>query len=253
MKRKVALEVKNLNKYFGGIKALVNANLKLYEGEIIAIVGDNGAGKSTLIKIVSGVHKKTSGEIFINEKEVKINGPLDAKKYGVETVYQDEGIIPILDSTSNLFLGREKYKSNILGKLFKVLDFRYMREETSDLLNKIGTDIKDLDSEVRNLSGGQRQTIVIGRAAYWGGKIVILDEPTNNLGVKQEKAVLNLIQKLRDDYNISIILISHNISHVFEVVDRIIVLRNGEVIGERIKSKTNKNEIISMITGVKEA
>lgn len=250
MENKIILEVKDLSKYFGGIKAVDNVDLKLYENEIIAIVGDNGAGKSTLIKTVSGVYKKTSGEIYINGEKAKIENPVDAKKYGIETVYQDGGLIPILNSAANLFLGREKLQNNILGKLFKFLDYRYMREETVNLLKRFGIELKDIDAELNNLSGGQRQSVVIGRAAYWGGKIIILDEPTNNLGVKQERAVMDLIKRLRDEFHVSIIIISHNINHVFELVDRIIVLRNGKKVGERLKSKTNTNEIVSMITGV---
>ena len=248
--KEVILEVKELSKHFGGIKAVNRVNMKLFKNEIIAIVGDNGAGKSTLIKIISGVHKKDGGQIFINGEEVQIENPMNAKKYGIETVYQEEGVISIFDASDNLFLGRERYKSNFLGKWFKFLDFKYMKEETEKLLARLSIELKDIDSEVSNLSGGQRQSIVIGRAAYWGGKIVILDEPTNNLGVKQERKVMELIKNLRNSYDVSIIVISHNINHVFELVDRIVVLRNGVIVGERIKNKTDTNEVVSLITGV---
>jgi len=250
LERKKILEVRGLSKYFGGIKAIDNIDLKLFEKEIIAIVGDNGAGKSTLIKTISGVYQKTAGEIFILDNKVNINNPVDAKGYGIETVYQDQGLIPILTATSNLFLGREKIRENILGKLFKFTDDRYMKRETEKLLNQLDVNLKDLNAPVYNLSGGQRQTVVVGRAVYWGGKILIFDEPTNNLGVKQERRVLDLIKKLREEFDLSIIVISHNIAHVFELVDRIIVLRNGKVVGEKLKNETNTNEIVSMITGV---
>ncbi|MCL5772168.1 MAG: ATP-binding cassette domain-containing protein [Actinobacteria bacterium] len=250
MERKKILEIKGLSKYFGGIKAIDNIDMELYEKEIVAIVGDNGAGKSTIIKTISGVYQKTAGEIFIYGNKANINNPSDAKEYGIETVYQDQGLIPILTAASNLFLGREKIRSNILGKLFKFTDDRYMKNETEKLLDQLDVNLKDINAPVYNLSGGQRQTVVVGRAVYWGGKILIFDEPTNNLGVKQERRVLDLIKKLREEFNLSIIVISHNIAHIFELVDRIIVLRNGKIVGEKLKNETNTNEIVSMITGV---
>ena len=245
-----AVDIRNGYKYFGKVEALKNINLTIKRNEIIGLIGDNGAGKSTLIKTISGVHKKTGGEIYIDGEKANIENPVDAKNYAIETVYQDSSLITILNGAANLFLGREKLQNNILGKLFKFLDYRYMREETAKLLKRFGIELKDMEAEVSNLSGGQRQTVVIGRAVYWGGKIIILDEPTNNLGVKQERAVIDLIKRLRDEFHVSIIIITHNINHVFELVDRIIVLRNGKKVGERLKSKTNANEIVSMITGV---
>jgi ABC-type sugar transport system ATPase subunit len=248
--KKVILEVKSLCKYFGGIKAVENVDLQLYEKEIIAIVGDNGAGKSTLIKTISGVYKRTAGEIFINGEIAHIEDPIDARGYGIETVYQDQGLVPILDAATNLFLGREKVRDNFLGKVFRFTDEKYMRKEAETLLKRLGIELKNINSEVFNLSGGQRQTVIVGRAVYWGGQILIFDEPTNNLGVKQERIVLDLIKRIRDEYNLSIIVISHNIAHVFELVDRIVVLRNGQIVGEKRKDKTDTNEIVSMITGV---
>lgn len=248
--RKVVLETRDLCKYFGGIKAVDQVNMKLYEGEIIAIVGDNGAGKSTIIKTISGVHKKNSGEIYINGEKAKINNTVDARRYGIETVYQEQELILNFNAASNVFLGREKLQNNIFGKLIRVVDDNYMRKETVKLLKKIGIELEDINLEIRNLSGGQRQSIVVGKAVYWGGQILIFDEPTNNLGAKQEKNVSKLIKRIRDKYNVSIIIITHNIKHVFELVDRIIVLRNGKKIWESIKDRTNPNEVVSMITGI---
>ncbi|MFC2159803.1 ATP-binding cassette domain-containing protein, partial [Actinomycetota bacterium] len=248
--RKVTLEVKNLRKYFGAIKANHDVSFKLYEGEIIAIVGDNGAGKSTTIKTISGVHKKDSGEIYINGELASIENTVDAIRYGIETVYQDEGLISVFEPSLNLFLGRFKLRKGILGKIFRFTDNEYMRDETVRLLERIGIELQDIRMELGNLSGGQRQSIKVGTAVYWGGKILIFDEPTNNLGAKQERKIIELIKKIRDEFNISIIIISHNIAHVFELVDRIIILRNGEVVGEKIKNQTNPNEIVSMITGI---
>lgn len=248
--KRVVLEAKKLSKYFGGIKAVNGVDLKLYEGEIIAIVGDNGAGKSTLIKTISGVYKKTSGQIYINGKEVDINSTLDSRRNGIETVYQSEGALDSFDAPANLFLGREKLQNNLLGKLFKIMDTRYMKKETEKMLERVGVKLKDLSADVSNLSGGQRQSVIVGRAVYWGGKILIFDEPTNNLGPEQQRRVIDLIKRIRDEYNVSIIVISHSISHVFELADRIVVLRNGVIVGERLKKDTNPNEIVSIITGV---
>ena len=249
-KRKVILEVKGISKHFGGIKAVDDIDLKLYKGEIIAIVGDNGAGKSTLIKMISGVYKKDRGKIYINGSEVKIENTIDARSHGIETVYQDQGLVQNFNASMNLFLGREKVFSNFLGKIFKMIDYRHLKRETKKMFDMVGIEIKDIYAEVDQFSGGQKQSVVVGRAVYWGGKILIFDEPTNNLGVKQERRIIDLIKKVRKEYGVSIIIISHNIAHVFELVDRIIVLRNGKVIGEKLKAETNTNEIISMITGV---
>ena len=250
MEQRVVLETKNLCKYFGAIHAVNNFNMTVHNKEIVAIVGDNGAGKSTIIKVISGVFKQTSGSIYIDGKEVQINSLIETRKLGVETVYQEQALIPVLDAPSNLFLGREKLKGNMLGSVFKVLDRKFMKNETLKLLNQVGIEIKNIKAPVNELSGGQRQSVVVGKAVYWGGKILIFDEPTNNLGANQEKKVIELIKKVRDEYDVAIIVISHNIAHVFELVDRIIVIRNGEKVGERIRTETNPNEIVCMITGV---
>jgi len=252
MNREVILEARGLTKRFGGIVANHNIDMKLYEREIIAIVGDNGAGKSTLIKAISGIYEPDGGEIYIRGEKAEIHNPIDAKKYGIETVYQDEGLIRLFNPSMNLFLGRERLRKNVLGKVFRLVDYKHMRNETEKLLERIDIRLKDINAEVSALSGGQRQSVVVGRAVYWGSKIIILDEPTNNLGVKEERKIIDLIKNLRDKHDMSVIVISHNINHVFELVDRIIVLRNGEKVGERLKNETNINEIVSMITGVAE-
>jgi ABC-type sugar transport system ATPase subunit len=250
METNPVLEVRGLCKFFGGIKAVNNVDFVLYENEILGLVGDNGAGKSTLIKTISGLYKKDAGKIYIGGNEVEINNPLDARTNGIETVYQDQGLIPIMDAASNLFLGREKLQSNPMGRFFKLVDDKYMKKETDRVLEGLGIKLKSISVEVFSLSGGERQIAAIGRAVYWGKKILIFDEPTNNLGVKQERKALDLIKKLREELKLSIIVITHNISHIFELVDRIIVLRNGEKVGERMKEETNPNEIVSMIIGV---
>jgi len=249
LEKRTVLEVKGLIKYFGGVKAVDNVDLQLYENEIIAIVGDNGAGKSTLIKAISGAYKRDSGEIKIDGEVAHIFDTKSARRYGIETVYQDQGLILDFDAASNVFLGREKYMENSLGNFIKLLNFKYMKKEAEKLYKKIGINFKNINTPVRVLSGGQRQGIVIGKAIYWGGKIIIFDEPTNNLGVKEQKRVIDLIKQLRDKYNIAIIIISHNLFHVFELVDRIIVLKNGRKIAERVKNDTTQHEIVSLITG----
>jgi len=246
----VVLEVKGLTKHFEGLKAIDNVDFKLHEGEIIAIVGENGAGKSTLIKVISGAIRKSSGKIYINGEEADISSRDDAKKFGIETVFQEQTLIPNFDASLNLFLGRENFRKRPFPNLFKIIDYRYMKNETINLFKKIGVGIKDIDEEVRFFSGGQRQGVVVGRAVYWGGKILIFDEPTNNLGVAEQKTILDLIVKLREEQNLSILIISHNLYNVFQIVDRIIVLRNGEKVGERLTKETNQNEIVSMITGL---
>jgi len=248
--KKIRLEVVGFSKHFGGIKAIDNIDLQLYDNEILGIVGDNGAGKSTLVKCISGVYKQNSGKIFVSGEEAVINNPTDAKKYGIETVYQDQSLIHTFDTVSNLFLGRETTSNNFLGRLFGVFDSKYMRKEAEGLLGKFHIKIKDLSAPVSYLSGGQRQAVVVGRSVYWGKKIVILDEPTNNLGVQEQKDTIKLIKQLRDEYNMSIIIISHNLYHIFELVDRIFVLKNGEVVGERVKNETTTHEIVSMISSV---
>jgi fructose transport system ATP-binding protein len=248
--KEIILESRDLCKFYGGVRANDNVNIKLYKDEILAIVGDNGAGKSTFIKMISGMVQKTSGEILINGQKAEINNPIDARKCGIETVYQDGGIIPIFNASRNLFLGREKVQSNILGKVFQILDYKYMKNETLKALGNIGINLKDSDTPISSLSGGERQTVVVGRAVYWGGKILIFDEPTNNLGVKQEKIVMDTIKKIKNELKISMIIISHNINHVMELADRIVIFLNGKVVGERIKKDTNHNEIVSLITGI---
>ncbi len=243
------LEVKNLSKSFGGVQALDHVNAEFRVGDITAIVGDNGAGKSTLIKAISGVHEPTTGEILIKGNKVDINNTQTARKLGIETVYQEQSLIEPFDAASNLFLNRESIKDNWFGRLFKSLDSEEMREKTRDLLDKIGVELKDLDTPVRNLSGGQRRSIEVGRAVFWGGEILIFDEPANNLGVEQTEEVINLISQLREQFDVTIIVISHDIEYVFKLVDKILVLRNGKKVGEKKIKETEKEEIISLITG----
>lgn len=250
LENKIRLELKDISKYFGGLKANDDISLKVYEREIVAIVGDNGAGKSTLIKIISGALRKDKGEIYINGEKANITDTITAKKYGIETVYQDQSLIKNFDAAANMFLGREKYINNIFGKMFKCLDCRSMKKDVEILLNKIGIKLDNINAPVNKFSGGQQRSIEVGRAVYWGGKMIIFDEPCNGLGVEQQQKVIALIKRFRDEFDISIIVISHNLRNIFELADKIIVLRNGKKIAERIKTKTTENEIVSLLTGV---
>ena len=246
----VVLETKGLEKHFGGIRAIDKIDMRLYRNEILGVVGDNGAGKSTLIKTITGVYRKDGGSVYIEGGEADIHNTRDAKTFGIETVYQDGGLIKVLDGPGNMFLGREKVKDNIWGKVFRLMDFRFMREETEKLLEELGIKIKEINAPTVNLSGGQQQSVAVGRAIYWSGKILIFDEPTNNLGVREQLKALELIKNIRKKFGaISIIIITHNLAHIFDVVDRILVLKGGKVAGERVKEKTTPNEIVSLITG----
>lgn len=245
--KKVLLKVDNVCKYFGSVTALDNINIEIFEDEIIGIVGDNGAGKSTLIKIISGNFPPDRGDVYFKGSKIHFKSPSDARKLGIETVYQDLSICNNLDSVSNLFIGRELYK-NVLG--IEVLNKNKMRNKTLEVLDKVGIDMPSVSEKVEYLSGGQRQAVVLGRFIEWGKKIILLDEPTAALGVRETRKVLDLIVNIKKERkDASIILISHNLQQVFEIVDRIIVLRHGKVIGVKETKKTNTDEIVSMITG----
>ncbi len=244
------LEAKNISKSFGAVKALNNVSMELRKGEVLAIVGDNGAGKSTLIKIIAGVLQKDSGEIYFNGGKVEIKNPIDSRKLGIETVYQDLALIDIFDITQNIFLGRELKYDNLYGKVLKAINYRKMRKEVIKLFKKFSIKISELSKPLFNYSGGQRQAVSLAKSAYWGNKVIILDEPTAALGVKESKNALKLI-KILNSHGISIIVISHNMQHVFEVVDRILVLRQGENVAVKNIHETNFDEIVSLITGSK--
>jgi len=248
--KKIILEGKNIKKHFGGVQALCGIDFDLYEGEILGIVGDNGAGKSTLIKILSGVYKKDDGEVYYYGDKVEINNPMDAKELGIETVYQDLALVDELDVPSNIFLGREATRLGKFGKAIGFMNYRKMYKQSEELISKLKANIPSLYSRVRYLSGGQRQAIALSKAVFWGKKIIILDEPTAALGVKESRNVMDLIKTLKE-HNMSIIIISHNLQHVFNLVDRIMILRMGERVATVNAHETTADEVVSMITGAK--
>ncbi len=238
------LSLKDIQKSFGGVTAIQNFSLDLYPGEIVALVGDNGAGKSTLIKIVSGVHRPTSGDIALDGASVSFSDASAARSHGIEVVYQDLALADEQPVYMNMFLGRE-----LTRKPFGLLDKTRMRSETQSLVDQLDVRIPSASSTIRDLSGGQRQGIAIARATHWASKLILLDEPTAALGVAETAKVEELVASLKER-KLAILIISHSLDQVFRLSDRICVLRRGEQIGVRKTAETDKNEIIAMITGV---
>lgn len=241
------IEMRNITKHYGRIQALTDVNLTIEKGEIIGLLGDNGAGKSTLIKVLSGAVPLTSGEIWINGKKVTMASTNDAITNGIETIYQDSALVPQLSIARNLFLGRELRK----GPAFlDQMDLAEMNRVASDLLRKVGIS-KNIPptTPIGSLSGGERQAVAIARAMYFDSDLIILDEPTNNLGVAETIGVLKFVRDARDSGH-SCIFIAHNIHHVFKVVTRIVVMRRGKVVADGIDpQKSSIAEVESIITG----
>jgi D-xylose transport system ATP-binding protein len=240
------LQARGLVKAFGSVVALNGVDIDVFQDEIVGLVGDNGAGKSTLIKILSGNFPPDRGEIEFDGRRVRFRSPSEARAAGIETVYQDLSLCPNLDSTANLFVGRELYR-NVLG--MKVLRHRDMEREADQLVRSLGIALPSVRERVEFLSGGQRQAVSLARFVAWGQKLILLDEPTAALGVRETAKALDLIAQLHRDKRVSMIFISHNLQHVFRIVDRIVVLRHGEVVGTRVKTETTADEIVSLITG----
>ena len=250
MAEELLLEMKGINKNFGAVRALSEVDFHVFSGEVVGLVGDNGAGKSTLVKIISGVERADSGTIRYMDREVSIHSPDDAKELGIETLYQNLALINNLDVVANLFLGRELVRRWPLG-LVNVLRSREMERQTTEILSRLKINIGSVREKVQVLSGGQRQAIALGRAVGWGKRLVLLDEPTAALGVRESRQALEIIGRLKDQ-GISAVVISHNLEHVFSVVDRIVVLRQGVIQGERRIREVEGDEIVSMITGTAE-
>jgi simple sugar transport system ATP-binding protein len=236
----------NISKSYGRVQALRNVSLTVHKGEIVGLLGDNGAGKSTMIKVLSGAVRATSGDIFIGGRKVEMNSTTDAINNGIETIYQDSALVTQLSIARNIFLGREPTKG-MLGRL----DHEAMANATSALLRQVGI-TKNIPptTPISALSGGERQAVAIARAMHFDSDIIILDEPTNNLGVAETQGVLNFVRQARDSGH-SCIFIAHNIHHVFQVVDRIVVMRLGTVVADNIDPKTTTvEEVERVITGM---
>jgi simple sugar transport system ATP-binding protein len=239
------LQLQDIRKNFGGITAIENFSLEVFPGEIVALVGDNGAGKSTLVKIVSGVHAPSSGTISIEGKPVTMSNATMGRAHGIEVVYQDLALADQQTVYMNMFLGREPLNR------FGLLDRRRMIDETEKLVKELDVRIPSAHATIRDLSGGQRQGVAIARATHWASKLILLDEPTAALGVAETARVEAIVQSLKQR-NVGILIISHSLDQVFKLSDRICVLRRGKQIGVRETKKTDKNEIIAMITGLQQ-
>jgi ABC-type sugar transport system ATPase subunit len=240
------LRLKGICKNYGGVKAVQDVDLEVDRHEILALVGDNGAGKSTLVKVISGAISPDAGAIYFDGEPVLLKSPRDAAALGIQMCYQDLALVDCLDVAQNIFLGREMC-SRLFG-VFHILHLKRMRVESVNHLKELGVGLQDARAKVKNLSGGQRQVIGISRAVYWGTKLVILDEPTAALGVRESKRVNELILTLKQK-NIAVVVISHNLEHVFSVADRVVVLRHGRIAGDRVIKDTTGDEIVKMITG----
>ena len=241
------LEARQIVKRFGRVRALRGANLTVYPQEVVALVGDNGAGKSTLVKTVVGVHPPDDGEILFEGRPVAVSTPHDARDLGIETVYQDLALAAEVDPAANMFLGREILRPGLLGKL-GFLDKPEMRRRSDEAFGTLGVRIQDTSARVANMSGGQRQGIAISRAVTWASKIVFMDEPTAALGVVQTRNVLDHIRRVREQ-GLSVVLISHNMPEVFEVADRIEVLRLGERVARLKPTDVSMEDVVAAMTG----
>lgn len=243
------VQMRGIRKRYGGVQALAGADFAIYPREIHALVGDNAAGKSSLIKALSGAAPADEGEIRVDGLPVTIREPRQAKALGIETVYQDLALADNLDIPANIFLGRELMHG---GMLSPFMDLRRMREEAGRLLGRLKIRIPNLHQKVRTLSGGQRQCVGIARAVYFDARIVILDEPTAALGVEETRKVLELVKEMRAQ-GLAVVMISHNLTHVFEMCDRISVMKNGTVVGSRHIAETGREEILRLIVMGREA
>jgi len=234
------VELREISIAFGGVKAVDRASVELYRGEVVGLLGHNGAGKSTLIKVLSGAYKRDSGKIFVEGEEIAINNPRDAKAAGIETIYQTLALADNVDAASNLFLGREILTS------WGTLDDSAMESEARKVMGRLNPNFRRFKDPVKSLSGGQRQSVAIARAIYFNARILIMDEPTAALGPQETAQVGELIKQLKAD-GIGIFLISHDIHDVFDLADRVSVMKNGQVVGTARTKDVTKDEVLGMI------
>jgi fructose transport system ATP-binding protein len=243
------MSARGLVKTFGRVVGLDGVDLDLYRGEVLAVIGDNGAGKSTLIKVLTGAYVPDAGEIRMDDELVHFKGPQDARQAGIETVYQTLAVAPALDIASNLYLAREERRPGPLGSVFRMLDKKGMKQRAETSVRELGIQtIQNMGVAVESLSGGQRQAVAVARAAAFGSKVVVLDEPTAALGVKESAQVLRLVEQLRER-DLGVILISHNMPHVWEVADRIHVQRLGRCAGVITPESHTMTDGVAIMTG----
>jgi fructose transport system ATP-binding protein len=247
--RAPVLQADNMVKVFGRVVGLAGVSLKLYPGEVLAVIGDNGAGKSTLIKCLSGAMAPDEGTMRVQGREVSFKSTAEARKAGIECVYQTLAVAPALDIASNLFLAREQRKAGFLGSVLRMLDTGGMKDDASKAIKDLGiTTLQNVNQAVETLSGGQRQAVAVARAGAFGSQVVILDEPTAALGVRETGQVLDVIRDLRN-HNVSVVVVSHNMQQLMEIADRITVMRLGRTIATRTVKETKVSEIVGLITG----
>ncbi|UOQ60474.1 ATP-binding cassette domain-containing protein [Leucobacter rhizosphaerae] len=244
--REPLLQASGIVKSFGHVRAVRGADFTVYPGEIVSLIGDNGAGKSTLVKMLAGAIRPDSGEIRFDGKPVAFENPHDARRYGIETVYQDLALAQDLDPAANLYLGRELMRSGVLGAL-GFLDRKRMLDTAEREMSDLGVKLKDITAPVAELSGGQKQSVAVARAAMWAKRIIFMDEPTAALGVVQTKQVLELIRRVRDA-GIAVVLISHNMPQVLEVSDRVEVLRLGQRVATFDAATTSVDDLVAAMT-----
>ena len=243
------LELRSISKSYGAVRALRGVSLTVRAGEVVGLIGDNGAGKSTLVSIVSGYAPPDRGEILVNGAEKKFDSAIDARIAGIETVFQALALAPTLDIMDNVYLGREQLRGNVTGQWLRWLDKRAMRRQVANGFDRLGLKLPPSNTLVSALSGGQRQAVAIARAVLWGSKIVLLDEPTAALGVKQTEIVLNFIERLKE-HGVAVIFISHNMQQVLRVADRVVVLRLGRKIYDGNRANLTGPQLVGLMTGV---
>ncbi|MET7337560.1 ATP-binding cassette domain-containing protein [Nonomuraea sp. NPDC005650] len=242
------LQARGLVKRYGHVTALDGADFELLPGEVLAVIGDNGAGKTSLIKALTGALQPDTGEILLDGEPVRFRDPLEARRKGIETVYQDLAVAASLDIATNMFLGRELRKPGILGSVFRLLDKKRMREESARHMADLKIGLRSLTQPVESLSGGQRQGVAVARAVAWATHVVVMDEPTAALGVKESGQVLDMIKRVRDG-GTPVVLISHNMPHVFEIADRIHVQRLGRRVAQIKPGDHSMAEVVAIMTG----
>lgn len=243
----VVLEARDITKVYGHVSALADANFEVKAGEVTALIGDNGAGKSTLVKILSGTETPTSGEILVDGQPVTIDGPLAARRYGIETVYQDLALAPHLNPVQNMYLGREIMRPGLMGRL-GFMNNTEMRTGSKKAFDELGATVRNFSGSIGAMSGGQKQAVAVARAAAWAKRIVLLDEPTAALGVVQTKSVLELIRRVRDR-GLGVVFVSHSMPHVMQVADDVQVMRLGRRVATFNAKETTMEELVGAMTG----
>lgn len=244
------LEIRNVSKHYGAVRALHDVSLELRRGEVVGLVGDNGAGKSTLVGVVSGALRPDAGEVVLDGVPHAFETPAHGRDAGIETVFQNLSIIPTLDIAENVFLNRELYRSGAAARRLRLMDKTRMRRQVSEGFERLGLQLPPPTTKIAALSGGQRQAVAIARAVLWGQKIVLLDEPAAALGVRQTEIVLRFIERLKQE-RVGVMFISHNMQHVLRVADRIVVLRLGEKVHDGPAAGVTGNDLVALITGAR--